>query len=46
MTYRFYLLQPRQMMESKMNKHIKNTSDEEKIFNYELLTYKHRLSLL
>ena len=45
MTYRYYMQQPRQMMETKMVKHVKNMSEEE-IDNYNFLTYKHRLSLL
>ena len=46
MTYRYYMQQPRQMIETRMVKHEKNMSEEEKIFNYNLLIYKHDLSLL
>ena len=35
--------QPRPMIETKMVKHIKNMSEEEKIISYNLLTYKHKL---
>ena len=44
-TYRHQLQQPRPMIESKMVNHIKYMSEEEKIFNYNILTYKHKLSL-
>ena len=44
MTYRYYMQQPRQMIETKMVKHVKNMSEEE-IDNYNFLTYKHKLSL-
>ena len=43
MTYRYQLEQPRPMIESKMVKHIKNKSHEEKINNYKFLTWKHYL---
>ena len=46
MTYRCYMQQPIPMIESKLVKHIKYMSEEEKFFNYNLLTYKHDLSLL
>ena len=46
MTHRYYMQQPRQMIETKMAKHVKNMSEEEKIFNYNLLTFKHKLSLI
>ena len=44
MTYRYYLQQPRPMIESKKVKHIKYMS-EQKFFNYNLLTCKHKLIL-
>ena len=44
MTYRYYMQQPRSMIESKMVKHLKNMSEEE-IDNYNFLTCKHMLSL-
>ena len=44
MTYRYYMQQPRQMIETKMVKHVKKMSEEEKIFIYNLLTYKHELN--
>ena len=43
MTYRYQLEQPRPMIESKMVKHIKNKSHEEKINNYKFLTWKQYL---
>ena len=43
MTYRYQLEQPRPMIESKMVKHKKNKSHEEKIINYKFLTWKHYL---
>ena len=46
MTYRYQLQQPKPMIESKMVKHIKNTSHEEQIYNYNFLTCKHKLSIL
>ena len=46
MNYRYQLQQPRPMIESKMVKHIKYMSPEEKINNYNFLTCKHNLSLL
>ena len=45
-TYRYYMHQPQPMIESKMVKHIKYMSEEEKFFNYNFSTYKHDLSLL
>ena len=45
MTYRYYMQQPRQMIETKMAKHVKNMLEEEKIPKYKLLTYKNKLSL-
>ena len=45
MTYRYYMQQLRQMIETKMVKHVRNMSEEEKIFNYNLLTYKHKLNV-
>ena len=33
MTYRYYLQQPRQMIETKMVKHVKNMSENENFFN-------------
>ena len=39
MTYRYYMQQPRPMIESKMVKHMKYMSEEEKFLNYNLLTY-------
>ena len=45
-TYRYHLQQPKPMIESKMVKHIKYTSHEEQINNYDFLTCKHKLSLL
>ena len=44
-TYRYYMQQPRQMIETEMVKHGKNLSQEEKFFNYNLITCKHELSL-
>ena len=46
MTYRYYMQQPRSMIESKMVKHKKYMSHEEQINNYNFLTCKHKLSLL
>ena len=46
MTYRYYMQQPRPMIESKMVKHIKYMSEEEKIFSYNFLAYKHELNVL
>ena len=46
MTYRYYMQQPRPMIETKMVKHIKYMSEDEKFFNYDLISYKHDLSLL
>ena len=46
MTYSYYMQQPRPMIESKMVKHIKHMSEEEKFFNYKLLTYKHDLNVI
>ena len=46
MTYRYYMQQPRPMIESKMVKHIKYMLEEEKSFNDNFLAYKHDLSLL
>ena len=46
MTYRYNMQQPRPIIESKMVKHIKYMSEEEKFFNYNLLTFEHDLSLL
>ena len=43
MTYRYQREQSRPMIESKMVKHIKNKSHEEKINNYKFLTWKHYL---
>ena len=45
MTYRYYMQQPRPMIESKMVKHIKYMS-EEGIDNYNFLACKHKLGLL
>ena len=45
MTYRYYMQQSRRMIETKMVKHVKNMSAEEKFFNYNLLTYKHQLNV-
>ena len=44
-TYRYYMQQPRPMIESKMVNHLKNMSEEE-IDNYNFLTCKHKLSSL
>ena len=46
MAYRYYMQQPRPMIESKMVKHIKYMSEEEKNFKCDLLTYKHDLNVL
>ena len=46
LTYRYQLQQPRPMIESKMVEHINYISEGEKFFTYNLLTYKHDLSLL
>ena len=46
MTYRYYMQQPTPMIETKMVKHVKIMSEEEKILNYTLLTYKHKLCVL
>ena len=43
MTYRYYMQQPIPMIETKMVKHLKNMSEEEKIINFNLLTFKHKL---
>ena len=45
MTYRYYMQQRRQVIESKMVKHVKFMSEEIKIFNYNFLTYKHKLNV-
>ena len=39
MTYRYYMQQPTPIKETKMVKYVKNMSEEEKIFNYNSLTY-------
>ena len=44
MTYRYFMQQPRPMIESKMVKRIKYMSQEGKLFNYDLLTYRHDLN--
>ena len=44
MTYRYYMQEPRQMMEIKMVKHVKDMSEKENFFNQNLLTYKHELN--
>ena len=46
MTYRCYMQQPRPMIESKMVKYKKHMSQEEKFFNYNLLTYKKDLNVI
>ena len=46
MTYRYQLLQPKPMIDSKLIKHIKYMSHEEQINNCNFLTCKHKLSLL
>ena len=46
LTYIYYMQQPRPMIESKMIKHIKYMSEEEKVFIYNLLSDKHKLSLI
>ena len=46
MTYRYYMRQPRPMIESKMVKHIKYMSLEEQSDKINFLTCKHNLSLL
>ena len=43
MSYRYYMQQPRPMIETKMVKQVKNKSEEEKIIIYNLLTYKYKL---
>ena len=43
--YKYYMQQPRPMIESKMVKHVKNMSEEE-IDNYDFLACKHKLGLL
>ena len=45
MAYRFFMQQPRQMIETKMVKHVKNMSEEVKFFINNLLTYKHKLNV-
>ena len=45
MTYRCYMQQPRQMIETKMSKHVKNMSEEEKFLVYNLLSFKHKLNV-
>ena len=45
MTYRHYMQQPRQMIETKMVEDVKNMSEKEKIFAYNLLTYKHKFNV-
>ena len=45
MTYRYYMQQPRPMIESQMVNYLKNMSEEEND-NYNFLTCKHMLSLL
>ena len=46
MTYRYYMQQPRPMIESKMVKHVKNMTEEEKFFNRNFLTYKQKLNVI
>ena len=45
MTYRYYMQQLRQMIETKMVKLVKNMSKEEKTLNYNLLNSKHKLNV-
>ena len=45
MTYRYHLQQPKSMIESKMVKHIKYMSHEERSDNYKFLACKYELSL-
>ena len=45
MTYRFYMQQPRPIIETRMVKQVKDMSEEEKSINYKFLTYKHKLNV-
>ena len=45
MTYRYYMQQPRPTIETEIVKQVKNKSEEEKIINYNFLTYKHKLNV-
>ena len=45
MTHRYYMQQPRPIIETKMVKQVKDMSEEEKNINYNFLTYKRKLNV-